>query len=245
MISRYHSTLATRGKPGWSRPGASLPLRSGPALGRYSATAGGKRQSADRTALDVPKMGVNMPRLGNAWRGDIRRDDPKDGRRNATADGLGGRPALVSCAFAHRPRSGTLAWRKPARGSARIVGATLVVARPGVVQAAGTGRDKPVPYDARAGTVHEFDMGRNLFPARPRTEAPGWKLPWEVGVAGPEAAQRQRSAGPAWGRSHRTRHMPWRWRLCVCAGTGRRRGIWSSSACSTLWIFRRSRGVCW
>ena len=42
----------------------------------------------------------------------------------------------------------------------------LVVARAGVVQAARTGRDKPVPYNARAGTVHEFDAGRNLFHAR-------------------------------------------------------------------------------
>ena len=35
-------------------------------------------------------------------------------------------------------------------------GATLAVARPGVVQAARTGRDKPVPYNARAGAVREF-----------------------------------------------------------------------------------------
>ena len=40
-----------------------------------------------------------------------------------------------------------------------------MVARPGVVQAAGTGRDKPVPYNARAGTVHEFGTERNLFPS--------------------------------------------------------------------------------
>ena len=55
-----------------------------------------------------------------------------------------------------------------AAASARIVGATLVVARPAVVQAAGTGRDKPVPYIARAGTMHEFDP-RPMPVRTPRT----------------------------------------------------------------------------
>ena len=107
--------------------------------------------------------------------------------------GLAGAPPLSPARSRTGPGVGHSHGGSPlAADSARSVGngtgATLVVARPGVVQAAGTGRDKPVPYDARAGTVHEFDMGRNLFPARPRTGAPGWKLPWEVGVAGPEAA---------------------------------------------------------
>ena len=39
----------------------------------------------------------------------------------------------------------------PLAADSANVGATLVVARPGIVQAAGTGRDKPVPYNARAG----------------------------------------------------------------------------------------------